>query len=75
VGRYDDVIQHLTDKIAAIIEWGCLSFNIPILIVETEWSISNRYTVSSIAGSNLKFTSFFALRRRFKIMGNRWDFL
>lgn len=59
--RHYAIIRCLAEKIEEIIRWGCSIYNIPVLIVNTRWSFSGRYTTSSISGSQLKFTAFFSL--------------
>jgi hypothetical protein len=44
-----------------IIRWGCVVYDIPILIVNTRWSFSSRYSTSSVSGSQLKYNAFFSL--------------
>lgn len=58
---HSSIVRCLVEKIDDIIKWGCSVYSIPILIVNTKWTFSNRCTTSHVSGSLLKYDAFFAL--------------
>lgn len=62
----DDMEKLLVEKISEIIIWGCDVYNIPVLIVNTQWSFSSRYVSSSVRTCGLQFDVFFALNDFYK---------
>lgn len=51
----------LLDIIDTIKIWGCDKYNIPFLLIKTDWTFSKRYRSSFCQGSFLKYRLFFAL--------------